>query len=63
MLPSGSIPQRKWPRWAVLRPGTPVAGGGADNACGAVGNGVVEPGLAHRLSRLVPVVLIYAHFG
>lgn len=26
--------------------GTPVAGGGADNACGAVGNGVVEPGLA-----------------
>jgi xylulokinase len=23
-----------------------VAGGGADNACGAVGNGVVEPGLA-----------------
>lgn len=29
-----------------LRQGTPVAGGGADNACGAVGNGVVEPGLA-----------------
>ncbi|GCE20610.1 xylulokinase [Dictyobacter kobayashii] len=29
-----------------LRAGTPVAGGGADNACGAVGNGVVEPGLA-----------------
>jgi xylulokinase len=26
--------------------GTPVAGGGADNACGAVGNGVVRPGLA-----------------
>ncbi len=25
--------------------GTPVAGGGADNACGAVGNGVVSPGL------------------
>ena len=29
-----------------LAAGTPVAGGGADNACGAVGNGVVEPGLA-----------------
>lgn len=26
--------------------GTPVAGGGADNACGAVGNGVVRSGLA-----------------
>ncbi|MGH2478864.1 MAG: xylulokinase, partial [Ktedonobacteraceae bacterium] len=26
--------------------GIPVAGGGADNACGAVGNGVVRPGLA-----------------
>ena len=25
---------------------TPVAGGGADNACGAVGNGIVQPGLA-----------------
>jgi xylulokinase len=29
-----------------LPAGTPVAGGGADNACGAVGNGVVRPGLA-----------------
>ena len=29
-----------------LLAGTPVAGGGADNACGAVGNGVVQPGLA-----------------
>ena len=29
-----------------LLPGTPVAGGGADNACGAVGNGVVRNGLA-----------------
>ncbi len=28
-----------------LAAGTPVAGGGADNACGAVGNGVVRPGL------------------
>lgn len=29
-----------------LPAGTPVAGGGADNACGAVGNGVVRAGLA-----------------
>ena len=29
-----------------LLAGTPVAGGGADNACGAVGNGIVRPGLA-----------------
>ncbi len=29
-----------------LPAGTPIAGGGADNACGAVGNGVVRPGLA-----------------
>ena len=29
-----------------LLQGTPVAGGGADNACGATGNGVVRPGLA-----------------
>lgn len=29
-----------------LPAGTPVAGGGADNACGAVGNGVVRSGLA-----------------
>ncbi len=29
-----------------LLAGTPVAGGGADNACGAVGNGIVRQGLA-----------------
>src|SRR6266566_1948677 len=29
-----------------LPTGIPIAGGGADNACGAVGNGVVRPGLA-----------------
>lgn len=29
-----------------LLPGTPVVGGGADNACGAVGAGIVEPGRA-----------------
>ena len=33
-------------RLTGLVAGTPVAGGGADNACGAVGNGVVRPGLA-----------------
>jgi xylulokinase len=27
-----------------LKTGTPVVGGGADNACGAVGSGVVKPG-------------------
>ncbi len=30
-----------------LPPGTPVVAGGADNACGAVGAGVVRPGRAH----------------
>jgi xylulokinase len=33
-------------RLTGLIEGTPVAGGGADNACGAVGNGVVRAGLA-----------------
>ncbi len=28
-----------------LRPGTPVAGGGGDQAASAVGNGIVEPGI------------------
>jgi xylulokinase len=28
-----------------LRPGTPIAGGGGDNACSAVGNGVIEEGI------------------
>ncbi len=28
-----------------LAPGTPVICGGADNACAAVGNGIIEPGL------------------
>ena len=30
---------------AGLRPGTPIAGGGGDNACSAVGNGVIEEGI------------------
>src|SRR5213082_1310132 len=40
--------------------GTPVAGGGADNACGAVGNGVVRPGLALVSIGTSGVVLAYA---
>jgi xylulokinase len=27
-----------------LKPGTPVVGGGADNTCGAVGNGIIQSG-------------------
>jgi xylulokinase len=40
--------------------GTPVAGGGADNACGAVGNGVVSAGLALVSIGTSGVVLAYA---
>ena len=40
--------------------GTPVAGGGADNACGAVGNGIVSPGLALVSIGTSGVVLAYA---
>ena len=43
-----------------LEPGTPVAGGGADNACGAVGNGVVRPGLALVSIGTSGVVLAHA---
>lgn len=43
-----------------LQPGTPVAGGGADNACGAVGNGVVQPGLALVSIGTSGVVLAHA---
>jgi xylulokinase len=43
-----------------LPAGTPVAGGGADNACGAVGNGVVRPGLALVSIGTSGVVLAYA---
>jgi xylulokinase len=43
-----------------LQPETPVAGGGADNACGAVGNGVVWPGLALVSIGTSGVVLAYA---
>jgi xylulokinase len=43
-----------------LLAGTPVAGGGADNACGAVGNGIVQPGLALVSIGTSGVVLAYA---
>jgi len=43
-----------------LHAGTPVAGGGADNACGAVGNGVVRPGLALVSIGTSGVLLAYA---
>src|SRR5215472_6801772 len=43
-----------------LKAGTPVAGGGADNACGAVGNGVVRPGLALVSIGTSGVLLAYA---
>jgi xylulokinase len=40
--------------------GTPVAGGGADNACGAVGNGVVSPGLVLVSVGTSGIVLAHA---
>ena len=43
-----------------LMAGTPVAGGGADNACGAVGNGVVQSGLALVSIGTSGVVLAHA---
>lgn len=43
-----------------LAQGTPVAGGGADNACGAVGNGVVRSGLALISIGTSGVVLAHA---
>lgn len=43
-----------------LPEGTPVAGGGADNACGAVGNGVVTSGLALISVGTSGIVLAYS---
>jgi len=43
-----------------LRAGTQVAGGGADNACGAVGSGVVRPGLSLLSLGTSGVVLAHA---
>src|SRR5437870_81872 len=45
-----------------LAAGTPVAGGGADNACGAVGNGVVQPGLVLVSIGTSGVVLAYGSY-
>src|SRR5579859_6765637 len=47
-------------RLTGLVEGTPVAGGGADNACGAVGNGVVRPGLALISIGTSGVLLAYS---
>jgi len=47
-------------RLTGLVEGTPVAGGGADNACGAVGNGVVRPGLALVSIGTSGVLLAYS---
>src|SRR5438874_1223337 len=60
-----SDPQCRWITEKVaelsgLRAGTPVAGGGAENACGAVGNGVVVPGLGLVSIGTSGVVLAYA---
>ncbi|GAC1359484.1 MAG: xylulokinase [Ktedonobacteraceae bacterium] len=43
-----------------LLEGTPVAGGGADNACGAVGNGVVESGIGLVSVGTSGIVLVYS---
>ena len=43
-----------------LPEGVPVAGGGADNACGAVGNGVVTAGLALVSIGTSGIVLAYS---
>jgi xylulokinase len=43
-----------------LAVGTPVAGGGADNACGAVGSGVVNPGTVLLSIGTSGVVLVHA---
>lgn len=42
-----------------LRAGTPVVGGGADNTCGAVGNGIVRAGRV--LSSLGTSGVVFAH--
>lgn len=43
-----------------LAPGTPVVGGGGDNAASAVGNGIVEPGLVFSSVGTSGVVFAYA---
>jgi xylulokinase len=63
VIPSDTVSGTITPEVATqtdLLPGIPVAGGGADNACGAVGNGVVVPGLALVSIGTSGVVLAYA---
>jgi xylulokinase len=64
VVPADAIAGRITPEVAALtglQVGTPVAGGGADNACGAVGNGVVQPGLALVSIGTSGVVLAHAN--
>ncbi len=64
VVPADSVAGAITPEIAALTglpTGTPVAGGGADNACGAVGNGVVEPGLALVSIGTSGVVLAHAN--
>jgi xylulokinase len=42
-----------------LRPGTPVVGGGGDQAAGGVGNGIVEPGAVSCTTGTSGVVFAY----
>jgi xylulokinase len=43
-----------------LEPGTPVIGGGGDNAASAIGNGIVEPGLVFSSIGTSGVVFAYS---
>ena len=43
-----------------LAPGTPVVGGGGDQAAGAVGNGIVEPGIISSTVGTSGVVFAFA---
>jgi xylulokinase len=63
VVPADAVAGTITPQVAALTglvAGTPVAGGGADNACGAVGNGVVESGLALVSIGTSGVVLAHA---
>ncbi len=63
VVPAGAVAGTITPEVAAatgLLAGTPVAGGGADNACGAVGNGVVQSGLALVSIGTSGVVLAHA---
>lgn len=63
VLRSVDVAGRLTPRAAEetgLVPGIPVVAGGADNACGAVGAGVVRPGRAHVSIGSSGVVVSFA---